>query len=414
VPQPPLTVVLDARIRHGQTGGIESVVLGLASGLSALEGNERYIFLTIRGEDEWITPQLGGQATAVSVPDRAGNLVHRLRPLGEKISPLHALARRVIRGGGPPRSDGVIERIGAQVIHFVHQWGFLTDVPSIYHPHDLQHRHLPELFDTAQIEVRDRWYTALAQRAEMVAVASTWTRDDVIRELHVEAEKAWVIPWAPPLDVPAFSGRFPTPEVGALGLPSRYILYPAQTWPHKNHSALIRALALLASDGMTVSLVLTGRKNAGAPAIESVIERLGLIRQVKWLGFVEPSVLREVYRRATAVVIPSLFEAASGPLWEAFSAGVPAACSTVTSLPDQAGDAALLFDPHDTHAIAEAIRLLWTDDALRRKLVARGRERVSLFTWDRTARLFRAHYRRIASREMTQEDIELIGAPAGI
>src|SRR4029077_12189294 len=93
---------------------------------------------------------------------------------------------------------------------------------------------------------------------------------------------------------------------------------------------------------------------------------------------------------AGAVVIPSLFEAASAPLWEAFLAGVPAACSNVTSLPDQAGDAALVFDPDDIDAIGEAIRRLWFDEQLRERLITAGHRRVQEFSWGRAARLFRA------------------------
>jgi glycosyltransferase involved in cell wall biosynthesis len=104
------------------------------------------------------------------------------------------------------------------------------------------------------------------------------------------------------------------------------------------------------------------------------------------------------------VVIPTLFEAASGPLNDAFLAGVPAACSNVTALPRQAGDAALVFDPHELAAIARAIRQLWTDEPLRQTLITRGRARVAQFSWDRTARHFRAHYRRIGGRPLTDED----------
>lgn len=113
---------------------------------------------------------------------------------------------------------------------------------------------------------------------------------------------------------------------------------------------------------------------------------------------------------ARAVVIPSLFEAASAPLWEAWRAGTPVACSNVTSLPEQAGAAAIVFDPHDLSQIAAATLQLWTEDDVRNRLIAAGRERVGSFTWLRTARIFRAHYRRLAGRDLTADDRELIDA----
>jgi len=110
------------------------------------------------------------------------------------------------------------------------------------------------------------------------------------------------------------------------------------------------------------------------------------------------------FARRLLFVIPTLFEAASFPLWEAFQAGVPAACSNVTSLPEQAGDAALVFDPRDERAIAAAIEQLWTDHELRLVLAIRGRQRVAAFTWERTARTFRALYRQCAGRRLTEDD----------
>lgn len=110
------------------------------------------------------------------------------------------------------------------------------------------------------------------------------------------------------------------------------------------------------------------------------------------------------------MVFPTLFEGWGMPISEAFLAGAPVACSSVTSLPEQAGDAALAFDPLRPEEIADAIIRLWTDEALRSTLVGRGRARVARFGWERTARIFRAHYRRVANRPLTSEDRELIAS----
>jgi glycosyltransferase involved in cell wall biosynthesis len=137
---------------------------------------------------------------------------------------------------------------------------------------------------------------------------------------------------------------------------------------------------------------------------------LRLEEQVFFLGFVSPEQMQALYARCRLVAIPTQFEAASGPLWEAFRAGAAAACSRVTSLPDQAGDAALFFNPEDATEIAEALRRLWIDDRLRATLIARGRRRVAPFTWERSARIFRAHYRRLARRPLTDADRELLAS----
>jgi alpha-1,3-rhamnosyl/mannosyltransferase len=111
------------------------------------------------------------------------------------------------------------------------------------------------------------------------------------------------------------------------------------------------------------------------------------------------------------MVFPSKFEAASFPIWDAFLAGVPVACSNVTSLPQQVGDAALIFDPDDALSMANAIERLWTTPLLCNTLVERGRANVARFTWRRTARHFRAHYRRILGHPLDDDDMQLLSSP---
>lgn len=289
------------------------------------------------------------------------------------------------------------------------QHGFLSAAPSIYHPHDLQHVHLPQFFNEGQLRWRERWYGELSRRAAMVAVVSDWTRRDVIDHFDLPAEKVRVVPFAPPLAATRTPTSAERAEVRARrSVPVRYVIYPAQTWPHKNHMRLLEALAQLRRNrGLTVPLVATGRQTQHFEELARAATDLGIADQVLWTGFIDPVELHALMLDARAVIIPTLFEAASGPLWEAFAAGVPAACSNVTSLPDEAGDAAIVFDPMDVDAIASAIAALWQDEELRDRLVSRGRARVADLSWDRTARIFRAHYRRLGGRTLSEEDLEL-------
>jgi glycosyltransferase involved in cell wall biosynthesis len=107
---------------------------------------------------------------------------------------------------------------------------------------------------------------------------------------------------------------------------------------------------------------------------------------------------------AQFVVIPTLFEAASGPLYEAWYDGAPVACSNVTSLPEQASDAALLFDPRSTESIAAAVAEMATNGKLRETLRERGERRLKDFSWERTAKAYRAVYRRAAGQPLEEED----------
>jgi glycosyltransferase involved in cell wall biosynthesis len=411
---PIVRVVVDARLRSGDWGGVEGVVIGLARGIASLDDDgSSYMFLVERNEEQFLEPYLGNNSSLLYAlqPPRVRRLAGRVRRKARSVFPSRGPGPRAGRSAplALPLSDGAIERAGADLMHFTFQAGFRTDVPSIYHPHDLQHLHLPQFFDPSEISSREYVYRELCDQAAMVAVASHWTKTDVQRHYELAAEKVRVVELAPP--TAAYSP--PEPARGEMlrrqmGAPDAYILYPAQTWAHKNHIRLLRALAVLRDEGVQVPLVAVGRQNAHYKEIRSEQSRLELGEQVVWPGFVSEEALLSLYEGATAVVIPTLFEAGSFPLWEAFRAGKPAACSNVTSLPEQAGDAALLFDPNDTRAMAHAIQRLWTDRGLRASLRERGRRRLRSLSWSATARHFRAHYRRIVGVPLTDEDHSMI------
>lgn len=414
-----LRVVIDGQIVSGSSGGVEGVLAGLASGLSRLEDDgTTYEFVVWEGYADWLSPFVAGPARTVmrSPPFLDGRTTTRRERLADAVPVARELWRRLPRRRPPPdvpMRDGFFDRLEPDVVHMPIQRGFLTDAPSIYHPHDLQHVHLPEMFSAEERQWRDLWYGALCRQAAMVAVTSTWTKVDVEGHFGLEPGRVQVIPFAPPLAAtPAPSDADIATIRRRLGLPDQYLLYPAQSWPHKNHRRLIDALAILRErDQLSITLIATGTQTAHFPDIQRHIIEQGMESNVIWTGFLSLNDLRSVYAGARGVVIPSRFEAASGPLWEAFLMGVPAACSNITSLPDQAGNAALVFDPEEPAAMADAIRTLWLDEDVRLRLITRGRDRVAGFTWDRTARLFRAHYRRLAGRDLGAEDLALISAP---
>lgn len=410
----PITVGVDARLLDGQSGGIQQVVIGLAHGLSSLaDGNERYLFLTHEGQDNWLRPYIDGPCQILPSRSRPKSRVKReVRRIIR--TPRRWLERLKYPGnrGRVPMSDGLIEKSGIDLMHFTCQSAFLTEVPSIYHPHDLQHIHLPQYFSQRDREYRDTHYRAFCEQAKMVGVASTWIQHDLMKQYDLSDEKVRVVPWAPVLDA------YPVPSSGDLRrvreerkLPEAFFFYPAQTWPHKNHESLFTAVEILRQKyDLDVSLVFSGRKNDHYEYLKTRAEKLNLDSKVNFLGHVSPLELQCLYQLCRALIIPTKFEAASFPLWEGFRAGAAAACSNVTSLPEQAGDAALLFSPTDPEEIASAMRKLWVDETLRETLKKRGYEQVAKYDWLRTARIFRAHYRRLTRGEQTPADEALMHA----
>jgi glycosyltransferase involved in cell wall biosynthesis len=415
-----LRVCIDARVDPARDGGVAGVLLGLAHGLSQLcDGDEEYVFLVPADGAAWLEPYADPSAF---LPATAPGWIESARAEASK----PGLARSIVEGRAYrtamrfrpaswppiPKSDGTVESARVDLVHFVAQNAFLTGVPSVYQPHDLQHVHLPDNFTSFRRRRRELEYGTFCRQAAMVAVTSEWVRRDVIDHFGLPEEKVAVVPWAPPTladEAPDEAALISASR--RLELPPRFLFYPALAWPHKNHLALFRAVARLRDEeGLKVSLVCTGGESSYAAELLDQRSALGLDEQVRWLGFVSPADLRALFELCDGVVVPTLFEAASGPVWEAFVAGVPVACSNVTSLPAQVGDAAIVFDVHDETALVDAVRTLWLDDTLRRDLAHRGRERVRAFTWERTAKHFRAHYRRLTGRELDPTDRALLEA----
>jgi glycosyltransferase involved in cell wall biosynthesis len=392
------------------TGGVASVLIGLTSALGALEGPEEYLVIGPAQAPDWLRPYLGPNQRLVPGPrprfDRAKALLGPVRPLARR---LRRRAEGAVRGGSGvavPVSDGFYEGLGCQVIHFAYQDFVVCRVPSVYNPHDLQHLHHPEFFTREILDWRAAFFSTGCTMAHTVVVASYWVRDDVIAHFEIPPEKVQVIPLAPPTQAyPEPSMKTLATVEAAYGLRTPFALYPAVTWPHKNHSRLLEALARLRDrDRLRVRLVCTGYQNESWPQIRRRTEELRLQDQVQFLGFVPPEHLRALYRLAQFVVVPTLFEAASGPLIEAWQDDVPVACSNVTSLPEQAGDAALIFDPLSVEAMAAAIAEMATNAQLREDLRRRGRRRLADFSWERSAKAYRAVYRRAAGHVLGEED----------
>ena len=250
-------------------------------------------------------------------------------------------------------------------------------------------------------------YRAACQISNTVVVGSEWIKQDVVRQYAVSPDKVQIIPWAPPTAYfPEISPEALEDARRRLALPQHFMFYPAVTWPHKNHLRLFDALAYLRDQkGMSVHLVCTGAKyESHWPKVEQRVKELGLENQVTFLGFLSEADLRAVYRLAQFLVLPTLFEADSCPIHEAWSEGLPVASSSHTALPEQVGDAGLLFDAADVIAIADAVQRMSQDGALRRQLVERGRRRVKDFDWNRTAMAYRAVYRRAAGQTLSEED----------
>lgn len=244
---------------------------------------------------------------------------------------------------------------------------------------------------------------AAARRSHRVITISQSTRRDLIDRLHVPGEKIDVVPVG--LGT-RFAGR-PLAEHELrrhLGLGDRTVALSVSTKrAHKNLMRLLEAHALIPS-GERPLLVLPGYPTPHEDELRRRAGALGIEDDVLFLGWLPPEELEGLYAAAALFVFTSLYEGFGMTVLEAMARGVPVACGAASAVPEVAGDAALLFDPESPEQIAEAMRSLLRDGALRDRLAEAGRARAEQFSWERTARETVDSYRRALSKARPGRD----------
>lgn len=289
-------------------------------------------------------------------------------------------------------------RLGADVLHAPGAAAapLVRRGPLVVTVHDLAPLREPALLPPG----RSRWYWSrwmpfTVRRADRVIVPSCATRDDVVRLLGVPAARVHVTPWGVPLDVVSPLGPEAVDDVRRrYRLPDRYVLYVGTIDRRKDYRGLLEAIPLLDPD---VSLVIAGAVIAGRTDFHAVCAALGLGDRVRVLGYVPDTDLRVLYRGAAVFVYPSFLEGFGLPVLEAMACGTAVVAYRTTSLPEVAGDAALLLEPPVTPiALAKAMRDVIDDPDMRRRLVERGRAHAAGFDWRTAARLTAQVYAGVA------------------
>ncbi|MBU6390544.1 glycosyltransferase family 4 protein [Patescibacteria group bacterium] len=277
--------------------------------------------------------------------------------------------------------------IDLMVFHGPSELSFLTNIPAIVPIHDLEHRRhseFPELRASGQWQKREYLYNNIKKSAYKILVDSEIGKQDVVEFYGVEPARIEVVPFLPPsyLD-PAISRERQNAVKNEYDLPGKFIFYPAQFWPHKNHLNLVKALALLKTQNIIVPAVFVGGKQEGWSAYGKVMEFVrenALEKQVKFLGFLEGDEMSALYKMATALVMPTFLGPTNIPVYEAWGMDCPVLYSDIRGPREQAGPAALLFDPYNPESIAEKIKEIWNNEPLRQDLIARGRARLGAWT----------------------------------
>jgi len=258
-------------------------------------------------------------------------------------------------------------------------WGAFRRVVTV---HDLIYRRHPEAHGAMRALGMRVLVPLAVRRAHRVIADSQSTRDDLVRALRTPAGKVDVVP----LGIGTIRRSAPTAESELrerLDLAGRRVLLSLSAKrPHKNLARLLDALALVEDPPI---LVLAGYPTEHERELRAHAAAIGVADQVRWPGWLSDSDVEGLWSLSAAFVYPSLYEGFGLPVLEAMARGVPVACAATSSLPEVAGLAALLFDPTDPRAIANALSELLAGGADVLQRVELGLQRALEFTWERTA-----------------------------
>lgn len=254
--------------------------------------------------------------------------------------------------------------------------------PEIISILDVSYKHFPEMFKKKDLYKLSLWGKYSVKKARKIITISQNSKDDIIKEYRVRAQKVEVIH----LGIKDFKESKMKKEeaLGVYGINSAYVLFVGTLQPRKNVKRLIQSISLLKNK--KVKLVIIGKKGWMYEQIMSTPEKFGIEGRVVFLHDVTDDVLPVFYKNAECFVLPSLYEGFGLPVLEAMHYSCPVITSNISSLPEAGGDAALYVNPEDVLDIAAKIDEVLESEKLRDRMIKLGHEQIKKFSWEKAAK----------------------------
>ena len=351
-----------AYLRPGDVGGSETYVRAIVAALARRTDVDVMLFCS--------------RSTAATFAEQP-NISISVISNGE-YSPLRRLVSENFRLAWAARADRVSALLSPA--NFAAPM-LATRVPQVVTVHDFQHDELPQYFSRTTRTARTMMFRATFARVDHVIAISEHTRRSAISRYRLRPDRITTI----------YEGVGNEPDVSRedieqsrqrYGLRRPFFIYPAMAAAHKNHATLLRAFRGYVASSTECDLVLAGKQTEISGDISRQVRQLGIEDRVHELGYLPRRDLLELVAGAKALLFPSLFEGFGLPVLEAMQLRVPVIASTATSIPEVAGDAALLVDPLDGDAWSRAMLDLAADGDLRAELTRRGLRQIAHFSWD--------------------------------
>lgn len=258
----------------------------------------------------------------------------------------------------------------------------LLDRPTLATLADVQERFFPQYFSPGELAARGLVYPRVIHSVTTLLTISEFSKQTICSEFGADPDRVQVTHLAPNFGLLNAASEWPA---GSPELPERFIFYPANTYPHKNHELLLHAMRRLKDQGhLSFKCVFSGHMLKNEVDIPGSMKKLGLVDDVIWLGHVSPGALRYLYDHALAMCFPSEFEGFGMPIVEAMYLGCPVVANRAASIPEIGGDAALYVAP-DPKSWAESLLRVAGDESLRTELKVRGLQQAQRFNVERLA-----------------------------
>jgi glycosyltransferase involved in cell wall biosynthesis len=255
------------------------------------------------------------------------------------------------------------------------------NIKTVLTVHDIVHVLFPRTMSLPNLIVERLLMRRSILQADYVIADSISTASGIYEHYHARPTKVGVVyPGSP-----SFSEHIHSPISDNEKLPRKYFLFVGTIEPRKNLRAILDAFRLLDTEREDVDLVLVGNIGWKTKEIMSLLEAHRYRSRIHFMGYVDAARLSFIYRNALCLLYPSLAEGFGFPMLEAMTYGVPVITSNVSSMPEVAGDAALLVDPYDVKGLADAMNMILMNDDMRNIVISKGYERVKKFSWKRCA-----------------------------
>ena len=275
----------------------------------------------------------------------------------------------------------------------------LSRVKTLLTVHDLSFVRVPESASPTLKAYLDNVVPHSIARSTHVLADSQATKEDIVGLYHVDPSKVTVLlsgvdhRFFDRIKVDSLMTTRIKYDLGSVP----YIFSVGTVQPRKNYERLIRSLAKLRQSDVDIHLVIAGGKGWLDSPIYQTISETYMDQYVHFIGFADDEDLPALYQNATCVAFPSLYEGFGLPILEAMASGIPVLTSNLSSLPEVAGDAAILVDPYNLDEITDGLLRLITDTTLRNKLTQKGLLRAKQFTWEKSASQLLSIYKDLLS-----------------